>query len=113
MKPFNENWDGIDRSGNLNENVGIRLGDVGIKHWTNLDLAAKQVNDMSKGPIGKTLQPKLAAMARSLTLVASQQDSFLQGLIGELDAIKRSSNDMKTRTDLDRTITELKKYQKR
>ena len=113
MKPFNENWDGIDRSRNLSENVGIRMGDVGIRHWTNLDIAAKQIGDMSKGPIGKTLQPKLSAMARSLTLVAKQQDDFLQGLISELDGIKRSSNDMKTRTDLDRTIAELKKYQKR
>lgn len=113
MKNLNENWDGIDRSSKtINENVGIRLGDVGIRHWTNLDIAAKQLGDMSKGPIGKSLQPKLSALARSLAMAASQQDAFLQGLINQLDGIKKSSNDMKTRTDLDRTIDELKKYQK-
>lgn len=113
MKNLNENWDGIDRSSKtINENIGIRLGDVGIRHWTNLDIAAKQLGDMSKGPIGKSLQPKLSTLARSLAMAASQQDSFLQGLINQLDGIKKSSNDMKTRTDLDRTIDELKKYQK-
>lgn len=106
MKNLNENWDGIDRSSKtINENVGIR-------HWTDLADAGKQLSDMSKGPIGKSLQPKLSALARSLAMAASQQDSFLQGLINQLDGIKKSSNDMKTRTDLDRTIDELKKYQK-
>ena len=108
MKNLNENWDGINRTPKtLAENVGIR-------HWTDLADAAKQLRDMTGLVHARSVTAKkgMEQLARSLALAAQQQQDFLQGVISDLEGVKRNSADNKTKSDLDRTIGELKKYRK-
>lgn len=86
----------------------------GIKHWTDLGDAAKQIKEMADGSIGKNLKPKLNTLARSLALAANQQQEFLNGLISNLESVQRMSAKTPTPANVSQEIQaiirELEKY---
>lgn len=119
MHRFNDNWDGIQRKQQINEEA------LGMKYFTDMDDLAKDIVEYAKTLKGKKniggFTPEQAALhqiAGSLRQGHEQMLNFFDGLLYHLESIHRKSmspskhGNTEIMNDLSMVIRELKKYKK-
>lgn len=103
MRPFNENWDGIDRK-TLNESDLLRLDD----DFTDLRNAAKTVKTAMSAKPNMDIHLALSYLRQVVAFLEkkdAQQQEFLDRLVRNLDTAKKPS-------DVQAIVRELKKHRK-
>jgi hypothetical protein len=117
---FNENWDGIVRKTakkTMTEEVQGLKEDT-MRHFTELDKAAKDVMAIRKKLKGQKIGDELDRIILSLSVEHQRVQDFIGGLISHLQDIHKKSmspskhGNMEIMRDLEFVIRELKKYQK-
>ena len=119
MQSFNENWDGIQRS-----NKQQRLNeDTSMKHFTEMDKAAKDLIDIAKRLKGKKNiggftdeQAEIIMVANALIREHRRMKDFFDGVIYHIEGVHKKvmspskHGNMEIMRDLSEIIRELKKY---
>jgi len=119
MHKFNDNWDGIQRKQQINEEA------LGMKYFTDMDDLAKDIVEYAKTLKGKKniggFTPEQAALhqiAGALRQGHEQMLHFFDGLIYHLESIHKKTmspskhGNMEIMNSLSMVIRELKKYKK-
>lgn len=121
MHSFNENWDGIQRS---NKQQQQRLNEeTSMKHFTEMDKAAKDLIDIAKRLKGKKNiggftdeQAEIIMVANALIREHRRMKDFFNGVIYHIEGVHKKvmspskHGNMEIMRDLSEIIRELKKY---